>query len=124
MGTPSGVAHLAAGPSRRTAIPLAIRRADGVLSVLPHSREDTGSLRECTRILGLEGFRVERIEWEGDRSNAGVCGFPLPLKSGRGNYCAGSRQRLTVVRWWRFATLTREGAVQGVAGAEGLVLPP
>jgi hypothetical protein len=24
-----------------------------------------GSPRECTRILGLESFRVERVEWEG-----------------------------------------------------------
>lgn len=25
-----------------------------------------GSPRECTRILGLEGFRVETIEWDAD----------------------------------------------------------
>ena len=31
-----------------------------------------GSPRECTRILGLEGFRVERIEWAGDGLDAGV----------------------------------------------------
>jgi hypothetical protein len=29
-----------------------------------------GSRRECTRILGLEGVRVEQIEWEGDGPRA------------------------------------------------------
>ena len=32
-----------------------------------------GSPRECTRILGLESFRVERVEWEGDTPDAAVC---------------------------------------------------
>ena len=32
-----------------------------------------GSPRECTRILGLESFRVERVEWEGDTPDASVC---------------------------------------------------
>ena len=31
-----------------------------------------GSRRECTRILGLEGFRVEAISWEGDAPSARV----------------------------------------------------
>ena len=32
-----------------------------------------GSPRECTRILGLEGFRVEQVDWEGATPGAGVC---------------------------------------------------
>ena len=31
-----------------------------------------GSRREFTRILGLEGFRIETIEWAGDGPNARV----------------------------------------------------
>jgi hypothetical protein len=31
-----------------------------------------GSLRECTRILGLEGGRVETVEWEADGPRARV----------------------------------------------------
>jgi hypothetical protein len=27
-----------------------------------------GSPRECTRILGLDGYRVEQIEWEAEGS--------------------------------------------------------
>ena len=30
-----------------------------------------GSWRECTRVLGLEGFRVETIKWDGERPSAG-----------------------------------------------------
>jgi transposase len=42
-----------------------------------------GSRRECTRILGLKGYRVEAMEWEGEGSRArlrvwiergGICG--------------------------------------------------
>ena len=31
-----------------------------------------GSLRECTRILGLDGYRVERLEWEAEGPRARV----------------------------------------------------
>ncbi len=69
-----------------------------------------GSRRECTRILGLEGVRVEQIEWEGDgpRARACVCGWTdeasvamnapavddgpgafVIAKSGRGTICLG-----------------------------------
>ena len=35
-----------------------------------------GSPRECTRILGLEGFGSRRVEWEGDsRTRAVRCGL-------------------------------------------------
>ena len=36
-----------------------------------------GSPRECTRILGLEHFRVERIEWDGG------LGVSLIIEDGR-----------------------------------------
>ncbi len=70
-----------------------------------------GSQRECTRILGLEGFRVETIEWEAGGPRArmriwiercgirgmnvlgvddalGGCGMP---RNGRGTICPGRR---------------------------------
>ena len=31
-----------------------------------------GSLRECTRILGLHGYRVTQLEWEADDPRARV----------------------------------------------------
>ena len=76
-----------------------------------------GSRRECTRILGLESFRVERIEWEADGPDArhvrsglngeasaatnapavddgpGACEIP---RCGRGTTCRGPR---TGSRW-------------------------
>ena len=70
-----------------------------------------GSQRECTRILGLEGFRVKTIDWEAEGRRApilirierrgirgfeslavddgcGACGIP---RSGRGTTCRGPR---------------------------------
>ena len=31
-----------------------------------------GLQRECTRILGLDGFRVERVEWESEEVRGSV----------------------------------------------------
>jgi transposase len=62
-----------------------------------------GSPRECTRILGLEGFRVERIEWEGDGPNAGVCVW-IERRGIRGFECAGCRRRTWHVRDYKVRT--------------------
>ncbi|MGH8262095.1 MAG: ISL3 family transposase [Steroidobacterales bacterium] len=62
-----------------------------------------GSPRECTRILGLEGFRVERIEWEGDDPNADVCVW-IERRGIRGFECAGCRRRSWRVRDWKVRT--------------------
>ncbi len=56
-----------------------------------------GSHRECTRILGLEGYRVAAMEWEGEGSRTrlrvwierrGICGHE----------CSGCRRRTWRVR--------------------------
>ena len=62
-----------------------------------------GSPRECTRILGLEGFRVERIEWEGDGLDAGVCVW-IERRGIRGFECAGCRRRTWRVRDYKVRT--------------------
>jgi transposase len=56
-----------------------------------------GSLRECTRILGLEGFRVETIEWEGDGPCARVR-IRMERRGIRGYECSGCRRRTWRVR--------------------------
>lgn len=56
-----------------------------------------GSLRECTRILGLDGFRVETIEWEGDGPCARVR-IRLERRGIRGYECSGCRRRTRRVR--------------------------
>ena len=56
-----------------------------------------GSQRECTRILGLEGFRVERIEWEGDAPRAPVR-IRIERRSIRGYECSSCRRRTWRVR--------------------------
>ena len=56
-----------------------------------------GSQRECTRILGLDGFRVERIEWDGDGPRAAVR-VHLERRSVRGYACSGCRRRTWRVR--------------------------
>ena len=56
-----------------------------------------GSPRECTRILGLESFRVERVEWEGDTPDAGVCVW-IERRGLRGYECSGCRRRTWRVR--------------------------
>lgn len=56
-----------------------------------------GSPRECTRVLGLDGFRVERLEWDTDGARTRVliwiarCGI-------RGYECSGCRRRTWRVR--------------------------
>jgi transposase len=54
-----------------------------------------GSRRECTRILGLEGFRVEAIEWaaEGPRMR-----IRIERRGIRGYECSGCRRRMWRVR--------------------------
>ena len=52
-----------------------------------------GSQHECTRILGLDGFRVERIEWEGGGLGARVCVW-IERKGIRGYECSGCRRHL------------------------------
>lgn len=56
-----------------------------------------GSLRECTRILGLDGFRVETIEWEGDGPSARVR-IRLERRGIRGYECSGCRRQTRRVR--------------------------
>jgi transposase len=56
-----------------------------------------GSPRECTRILGLDRYRVERLEWEavGSRTQLRVC---LERRGIRGYECSGCRRRTWRVR--------------------------
>ena len=49
-----------------------------------------GSPRECTRILGLEGFRVERLEWETDGARTQVRIW-IARRGIRGYECSGCR---------------------------------
>ena len=46
-----------------------------------------GSRRECTRILGLEGFRVETITWDGE-------GLGLPMAIARRSTLDKVRKRV------------------------------
>ena len=62
-----------------------------------------GSSRECTRSLGLESFRVERVEWEGDTSDAGVCVW-IERRGIRGYECSGCRRRPWRVRDYKVRT--------------------
>jgi hypothetical protein len=56
-----------------------------------------GSRRECTRILGLEGFRVETVEWEADGSRGRVR-ISIERRGIRGYGCSGCRRRTWRVR--------------------------
>src|SRR5712691_13283170 len=56
-----------------------------------------GSPRECTRILGLEGFRVETIEWAGDEPRAAMR-IRIERRGIRGYECSGCRRRTWRVR--------------------------
>jgi transposase len=56
-----------------------------------------GSLRECTRILGLEGYRVERLEWEGEAARAHLRVW-LERRGIRGHPCSGCGRRTWRVR--------------------------
>ena len=62
-----------------------------------------GSPRECTRILGLDRFRVERVEWEGDTPDAGVCVW-IERRGLRGYECSGCRRRTWRVRDYKVRT--------------------
>ena len=56
-----------------------------------------GSWRECTRILGLNGYRVERLEWEADDPRARVRIW-IDRRGIRGYQCAGCGRRTWRVR--------------------------
>ena len=56
-----------------------------------------GSLRECTRILGLKGYRVERLEWETDHPWARVRIW-IERRGMQGYQCAGCGRRTWRVR--------------------------
>ena len=56
-----------------------------------------GSRRECTRILGLNGYRVERLEWETDDPRARVRIW-IERRGIRGYHCAGCGRRTWRVR--------------------------
>jgi transposase len=56
-----------------------------------------GSQRECTRILGLDGFRVERIEWDGEGAR-GAVRVHVERRGIRGYECSGCRRRTWRVR--------------------------
>jgi transposase len=56
-----------------------------------------GSLQECTRILDLEGFRVERIEWAADEARARIR-IGIERRGLRRYECSGCRGRTSRVR--------------------------
>jgi len=56
-----------------------------------------GSQRECTRILGLEGYRVERMEWEAEGPRARVRVW-IERRGIRGHQCSGCGRRTWRVR--------------------------
>jgi transposase len=56
-----------------------------------------GSQRECTRILGLEGFGVETIEWEADDPRARMRIW-IEHRGSRGYKCSGCGRRTWRVR--------------------------
>jgi transposase len=56
-----------------------------------------GSQRECTRILGLDGYRVERLEWEVEGSQTRVR-VSIERRGIRGYECSGCRRRTWRVR--------------------------
>jgi hypothetical protein len=51
-----------------------------------------GSQRECTRILGLEGFRVKTIDWEAEGHGARIL-IRIERRGIRGFECSGSDRR-------------------------------
>ena len=51
-----------------------------------------GSRRECTRILGLEGYRVEQLEWEAESSRARIRIW-IERRGIRGYQCSGCGRR-------------------------------
>jgi hypothetical protein len=55
------------------------------------------SRRECTRILDLDGFRVEAISWEGDGPSARVR-ITIERRGIRGYRCSGCQRRTWRVR--------------------------
>src|SRR5262245_43362788 len=78
--------------NRSTAL---IGRPDSVLS---HARgRHMGSRGEWTRILGLEGFRVQTIEWTGDGPSARIW-IRIERRGIRGYECSGCRRRSWRVR--------------------------
>ena len=56
-----------------------------------------GSRRECTRILGLESYRVDRVEWEADGPRARVRIW-IERRGVRGYQCAGCGRRTWRIR--------------------------
>jgi transposase InsO family protein len=56
-----------------------------------------GSLRECTRILGLDGYQVKQIEWEAEGSRAHLWIW-LERRGIRGYACSGCGRRTWQVR--------------------------
>jgi len=56
-----------------------------------------GSHRGCTRILGLDGYRVEHLDWEAEGSRARLWIW-LERRGIRGHECSGCRRRTWQVR--------------------------
>jgi transposase len=56
-----------------------------------------GAYRECTRILGLDGYRVEQIEWGAEGSRPGMRIW-LERRGIRGHTCSGCGRRTWQVR--------------------------
>jgi transposase len=56
-----------------------------------------GSRRECTRILGLAGYRVEQLDWEADGPRARVLIW-IERRGIRGYQCSGCGRRTWQVR--------------------------
>jgi transposase len=56
-----------------------------------------GSRRECTWILGLEGFRLQAIEWTGEGPRTQIR-IRIERRGVRGYECSGCRRRTWRVR--------------------------
>ena len=67
------------------------------------AREDSGIAARVYWILGLEEFSVERVEWEGDTPDAGVCVW-IERRGIRGYECSGCRRRTWRVRDYKVRT--------------------
>src|SRR5262249_61813518 len=62
------------------------------LRFVTHRGGQMGSRRECPRILGLDGFRVEAISWEGNGPSARVR-ISIERRGIRGYECSGCQRR-------------------------------
>jgi len=77
------------------AIPLAPDHPGGLLSVWEHTREDpVGSRAECTKVLGLAGYRVTGMEWVDLDEARPRLRLHLERRGVRGYECSGTFRML------------------------------